>query len=164
MGCGGGKRLSQQNLEKIRKERDHYKLHFNRLSQEKEALQTVVHDSKVKSEQQNGQIKLLNAKIDSIVKEKTMSQLDKDKLQSKVRQLEEMIEKGLIVGGGTGQNQQKAGAGRLKPATIASHNPYLSMTLPTAKSDGYAEAHIFKAHDKGISWYCISSIIHHYGY
>ncbi len=134
-------------MEKIRKERDHYKLHFNRLQQEKEVLQNHLHEANLKSDQQLNQIKLLNAKVETVLKEKTLSQLDKDKLQSRVKQLEEAVSNTK----GTMQKGEK----KPKPATIASHNPYLSMTLPIAKSDGYSEVHQFKAHDKGISWYVL---------
>eukprot|EP01059_Diplonema_ambulator_P014621 TRINITY_DN25541_c0_g1_i1.p1 TRINITY_DN25541_c0_g1~~TRINITY_DN25541_c0_g1_i1.p1 ORF type:complete len:574 (+),score=160.89 TRINITY_DN25541_c0_g1_i1:38-1723(+) len=131
-------------FENVRNQRDFHKLSHNRVVQEKNKLQKDLKRLQAHNQLMEPMLVELRVKNESVMKERMLIRLERDKLQTKVKNLEEMVAKleGMqkgVVQTPTAEKKKKAAAGAVWPTedkvlSARSHAPPTNLTSMTCRT------------------------------
>ncbi|GAQ78248.1 WD-40 repeat domain-containing protein [Klebsormidium nitens] len=162
---------TRESWDKIRKERDSHRMHHKRVAQEKNKLITDIKRLKAHYAQYEPTLRELKAKYESLMKEKTLTRLERDRLAAKVEALEAMSKSGApssapindrVASDRSGITPKPSAAAAAKRTTTALKgdailppnnrpNPLVERPVERARAKGFKLAKTFKGHHMPVS-------------
>eukprot|EP00605_Chrysophyceae_sp_TOSAG23-4_P002838 GSChrysophyteH1.ASY1.ANO1.3126.1 assembled CDS len=136
---------AESTWDKFRKERDFHRMHHKRVVQEKNKLIDDLRRLRNHLRSYEPTIEELKKRHESAMKEKMLVKLERDRLRSRVKVLEEQV--GNLSGQPAGAGSQSKG--RNDPGRTS--NPYLEMEFDPAPAEGYMTRKTYKGHVNSVS-------------